>query len=113
MGVNKGAKTLCHLLFLAMADVATIVRGIYQHQESVDDGLIMSMPIAGDSNNICHRVGVKSDTKSFPVGQFYNNWAHYGIEVVPLVGGDVRPICNQATNECMYRQKGRYPYCDT
>ena len=53
MGVNKRAETLHHFLFLAMADVAAIVRWIYQYEESVDNGLTMSMPtIAGDSNNI-------------------------------------------------------------
>ena len=94
MGVNKGAGTLYHLSFLTMADVAAIVCGIYQYQESVHNGLTVSMPIiTRDSNNICHRVGGQSDMKSFAVGgQFYHNWAHCGIEVVPVVEGEVRPI---------------------
>ena len=76
MGVNKGADTLHHLSFLTMADVAAIICGIYQNQESVHNGMTMSVPtIAGDSSNICHRVGGKSDTKSFAVGKFYHNWA--------------------------------------
>ena len=60
MGVNQGAKTLYHLLLLTMANVAAIVHRIHQYQESVYNGLTMfASTIAGDINNICHRVGGK------------------------------------------------------
>ena len=33
------------------------------------------------------------------VAEFYKRWSSCGIKVVPIVDGDVRPTCKQATNE--------------
>lgn len=55
--------------------------------------------IDGDSNNICHVVARKSEIKSATVAEFYKHWSSCGIKVVPIVDGDVRPICKQATND--------------
>lgn len=85
---------------LSRADVAAVNRRLFEDIRSSDKHFKMSQPtIDGDSNNVCHVVARKSDTKSLAVGEFYNNWAYCGIRVVPVVDGDVRPTAKQATNE--------------
>ena len=99
MGASNGADTLYHLKDLTRADIAAIVRGLYGEMKELP-GCNMSMPtIDGDSNNICLTIARKSDTKSASVASFFNDWAHCGIKVVPIVDGDVRPVCKQATIE--------------
>jgi hypothetical protein len=55
--------------------------------------------IDGDSNNICHVVARELEIKSVAVAEFYKQWSTCGIKVVPIVDGDVRPTCKQASNE--------------
>ena len=99
MGATKGSHTLYHLNNLTLADIAAMTRGLFNEMRGLL-GLKMSMPtIDGDSNNICQTVARKSDTKSSAVAEFYCRWSHGGIQVVPVVDGDVRPTCKQATIE--------------
>lgn len=99
MGASKGSDTLYHLKKLSRTYIGAIVRGLFEELRSASD-INMSMPtIDGDSNNICQTIARKSDTKSVAVAEFYNDWSHCGIEVVPVVDGDVRPDCKQATIE--------------
>ena len=99
MGATKGSHTLYHLNNLTLADIAAMTRGLFNEMRGLL-GLNMSMPtIDGDSNNICQTVARKSDTKSSAVAEFYCRWSHGGIQVVPVVDGDVRPTCKQATIE--------------
>ena len=52
----------------------------------MNQGFNMSHPnIDGDSNTIFHVMAHKSYSKSEDVAAFYNNWAHYGLVVVPVV----------------------------
>lgn len=108
MGVINGIETLYQLTNLTRSDIAAIVRGEFDRLQA-KGGLNMSLPtIDGDSNNICHVIARKSDTKSFAVAEYYNNWAHCGIQVTPIVDGDVRPTCKQASNERVAdREKSR------
>jgi hypothetical protein len=79
--------------------VAAICRGLYEDRR-VTDGFNMSQPtIDGDSNNICCVIARKSENKSVLVGAYYRDWALCGLNVTPVVDGDVRPTCKQATNE--------------
>ena len=99
MGASKGSDTLYHMKQLTRADIAAIARGLFHELKSASD-ITMSMPtIDGDSNNICQTIARKSGTKSVAVAEFYNEWSHCGIQVVPVVDGDNRPICKQASIE--------------
>ena len=99
MGASKGSDTLYHIKNLTRADIAAIIRGVFDERRGASD-INMSMPtIDGDSNNICQTIARKSDTKSVTVAEFYNDWSHCGIQVVPVVDGDNRPICKQASVE--------------
>ena len=101
MGVTKGSDTLYHATHLTRADLGRIIRGQWEERRaSKEPGFIMEMPtIDGDSNNICHVVARKSEIKSVAVAEFYKHWSSCGIKVVPIVDGDVRPTCKQATNK--------------
>jgi hypothetical protein len=101
MGVNKGADTLYHATQLTRADIGVIIRGIWEQRREADEpGFNMEKPtIDGDSNNICHVTARKSEIKSVTVADFFKQWASCGIKVVPIVDGDVRPTCKQATND--------------
>jgi hypothetical protein len=108
MGVNKGSETLAHLKKLSRADVAAILRGLYEAKRSTNE-LNMAQPtIDGDSNNIAFVIATKSDNKSASLGTYYRDWAYCGLKVVPVVDGDVRPTAKQATNERIAkREKSR------
>ena len=98
MGVKSGSEALYHMTGLSRADVAAICRGLYEDRRGTD-GFTMSQPtIDGDSNNICCVIARNSDNKSVLVGAYYRDWALCGLNVAPIVDGDVRPTCKQATN---------------
>ena len=101
MGVNKGSETLYHATWLTRADLGHIIRGLWdERKQSNEQGFLMDKPtIDGDSNNICHVVARKLEIKSVAVAEFYKQWSTCGIKVVPIVDGDVRPTCKQASNE--------------
>ena len=99
MGVNQAAATFYSLSPLTRLDVGAIVRGLYE-EKRMDEGFNMTQPtIDGDSNNICHMVARKKPSKSEAVAEFYKKWALCGLAVVPVVDGDIRPTCKQASNE--------------
>lgn len=108
MGVSAGANTLYHLTGLSRSDCAAVLRGIYEERRSANE-LKMSQPtIDGDSNNICYLAARYSSNKSMAVGMFYREWANCGLQITPVVDGDVRPTCKQATNKRIaMREKAR------
>ena len=101
LGVKKGSDALYHATGLTRVDLGKIIRGQWDERRgSKELGFDMSIPtIDGDNNNICHVVARKSEIKSVTVAEFYKRWSSCGIKVVPIVDGDVRPTCKQATNE--------------
>ena len=101
MGVKKGSDTLYHATRLTRANLGHIIRGLWdERKQSNEQEFLMNKPtIDGDSNNICHVIARKSELKSSAVAEFYKQWSTCGIKVVPIVDGDVRPTCKQASNE--------------
>ena len=101
MGVKKGSDTLYHVTHLRRADLGRIIRGLWEDRRASNElDFIMEMPtIDCDSNNICHVIARKSEIKLAAVAELYKHWSSCGIKIVPIVDGDVRLTCKQASNE--------------
>lgn len=104
MGAKGGSQTLYHLTGLCLVSMAAIIRGLFAEKKENED-LDMALPtIDADINNICYKAANKSNRKSCAVAHFLRERSLGGIKVVPVVDGDVRPNCKQASNE---RRAGR------
>jgi hypothetical protein len=109
MGINDGSETLYHLTGLTRADVAAVARGLFYDAKDSDLYKNMRLPtIDCDTNNVVENVARKSSSKSETVARFYHEWALCGLHVVPIVDGEIRPVCKQASNKRRSdREKGR------
>jgi hypothetical protein len=99
MGISNGSETLYHLTGLTRADVAAVACGLFYDAK---DTLYkhMNLPtIDCDTNNVVENVVRKSSSKSEAVAKFYHEWALCWLHVVPVVDGEIRPVCKQASKK--------------